>query len=127
LIDAWLTGAIATLILFAMTGETSPANPEVQEQLFISVLVASASFQLFFLMRLSATPGKMLLNIYVSDVFGQPVRPASAAVRYAVFLLSQMVFFGLLISGIFVVTDPMRQALHDRLAGTLVVRGRPML
>lgn len=75
------------------------------------------------------TPGKRVLGLYVfSEEVAAPVKPGIgllvAAIRLGASLLSVLLFgLGFLI----VAVSPTRQALHDRLAGTLVVqreRGR---
>jgi uncharacterized RDD family membrane protein YckC len=66
-----------------------------------------------------ATPGKSLLGIYVADAEGKRVSFARASVRYFCKALSAAtVFVGYLMAGF----TRRRQALHDLLAGTLVLR-----
>jgi uncharacterized RDD family membrane protein YckC len=93
-----------------------------------------------FLVLWSATPGKRLLSMYVAGEDGRGVRPLNAALRVAAFHLFFAGFFfaddiGLrtmgwifllvvLTSVAMVATDPQRRALHDRIAGTRVLRGR---
>jgi uncharacterized RDD family membrane protein YckC len=65
------------------------------------------------------TPGKMLMRIQVVRVDGGPVRDVGAIVRYIGYYLNTAFFMiGWLIAAI----DPNRQGLHDRIAGTSVIR-----
>ena len=93
-----------------------------------------------FLLLWSATPGKRLMGMYVAGGDAGRVRPLNAALRVAAF---HFFFVGLffaedvglrtlgwvfplimLTSLAMVVTDEQRRALHDRIAGTRVLRGR---
>ncbi len=65
------------------------------------------------------TPGKMLMRIQVVRVDGGPVRDVDAIVRYIGYYLNTAFFMiGWLIAAI----DSNRQGLHDRIAGTCVVK-----
>jgi uncharacterized RDD family membrane protein YckC len=74
---------------------------------------------------MSATLGKLALGIYVSDLHGQRIRPDTAILRYLIYMLGQLTFIGMVVSILMIFTDPKRRALHDRVAGTLVVVGKP--
>jgi uncharacterized RDD family membrane protein YckC len=94
-----------------------------------------------FLIVWSATPGKRLLGMYVAGGAGAGVRPLNAAIRVAAYHFFFLGFFlreevGLqtlgwifllvvLLNVTMVLTDPQRRTLHDRIAGTRVLRGRP--
>lgn len=66
-----------------------------------------------------ATVGKMVLNLYVSDLHGDPISFGRASLRYWCKLLSNLT---LLIGWLMAAFTPRKQALHDVLAGTLVLR-----
>ena len=76
------------------------------------------------------TLGKMVWNIRVRDAAtGGPLGPAKAAVRYAVpaVLASFIPILGLLVwltDGLWPLWDRRRQALHDKVAGSVVVAAR---
>ncbi|WP_337243349.1 RDD family protein [Luteimonas sp. gir] len=75
--------------------------------------------------RWQATPGKRLLGLRVVDDDGLPPSPVRAALRQAAGLLSwASLNIGHALAGL----APRHQALHDRIAGTHVVRvdARPM-
>jgi uncharacterized RDD family membrane protein YckC len=90
------------------------------------------------------SPGKMLTGLRIVDEAGQPAPLGTLLVRYlvksssslialvAVFagakaldLVSQIVSFGILL-GFFLVLTKSRQALHDKIAGTAILRKRDL-
>jgi len=64
------------------------------------------------------SPGMMAVRIEVTDRDGEPVSPTSAAVRALVWPLSML---PLAIGALPVLFDEERRALHDMLAGTVVL------
>lgn len=79
--------------------------------LYYSLLESSAS---------QATPGKMAMGIRVVDYDGYRISFGRATGRYFARILSAMIFFaGYIIAGF----TPKKQALHDIIAGTLVLNG----
>lgn len=85
----------------------------------LCVLIAALYCIPFECSRLMATPGKWLLGLRVTDLTGRRIGPLPAAVRYFGKLLSALILF---IGFQMVEWTPRRQALHDTLAGTCVVR-----
>ncbi len=66
-----------------------------------------------------ATPGKRILRLYVTDLNGQRVTFARAAARNFAKIISSLTFLvGYLVAGF----TEKKQALHDILAGCLVLR-----
>lgn len=66
-----------------------------------------------------ATPGKRLLRLYVTDLNGRPITFWRASLRYLGRKISELTFLvGYLVAGF---TDK-KQALHDIIAGCLVLR-----
>ncbi len=68
-----------------------------------------------------ATLGKMAMEIYVTDLNGDRISFGRATGRYFGKILSSLIFF---IGYIMAAFTEKKQALHDKLAGTLVVRGK---
>jgi ABC-type transport system involved in multi-copper enzyme maturation permease subunit/uncharacterized RDD family membrane protein YckC len=66
-----------------------------------------------------ATPGKVLTGLFVTDTRGGRTSFARASVRYFAKLVSAA---PLMLGFLDVTTNRRRQALHDRIAGTLVLR-----
>lgn len=72
---------------------------------------------------LQATLGKLALGIMVTDLDGNPASFGRTARRsLAKFLSAITLMRGFLMAG----TTPHKQALHDMIAGTLVIRHRPL-
>ncbi len=69
--------------------------------------------------RLQATPGKRLIGIKVTDLGGRRISLRRAVVRHLGQFLSAAV---LMLGYVMAAFTQRRQALHDKLAGTLVVR-----
>jgi uncharacterized RDD family membrane protein YckC len=82
-------------------------------------------FVLFHASPRQATFGKQLMNIYVTSDEGKRISSGRAVSRWvAKFVLS---WFGLsLISLITIAVTKERKGLHDGIAKTLVLRGRPI-
>jgi uncharacterized RDD family membrane protein YckC len=67
-----------------------------------------------------ATPGKKVLNLYVTDLTGAQVSFGRATGRYFAKFVTQLIpmFIGYILAGI----TERKQALHDMIASTLVLR-----
>ena len=66
-----------------------------------------------------ATPGKRMLRLYVTDLTGSPITFSRATFRYAGRMISEMIFMvGYIPAGF----TEKKQALHDIIAGCLVLR-----
>jgi len=82
----------------------------ILQWLYFSLMESSAK---------QATLGKMALGLKVTDLSGQRISFINATGRYFGKILSGII---LLIGYLMVLWDDKRQALHDKLAGTLVVK-----
>jgi uncharacterized RDD family membrane protein YckC len=91
------------------------------------VMVVMAIYHIAFLTAKSATPGKTALGLSVTDRKGYALRPDTAILRYVVYFVGGSVLgVGSVVSIVLVIMDrERRRALHDRVAGTLVIAGRP--
>lgn len=85
----------------------------------VSAAMAWAYFVLLESSSSQATVGKYALGLYVSDVHGDPIGFWRASARYWLKVLSTL---SLLMGWIIAAFTPRKQALHDLLAGTLVLR-----
>lgn len=95
--------------------------------------VAIVALEIVFLTKKGATPGKMMVGIQVADVATRtsPIDTRSAVLRMVPMAIGIVPFIGGFISliigvvsVILIFTDRQRQAVWDKLAGTVVVRGR---
>jgi uncharacterized RDD family membrane protein YckC len=91
-------------------------------------LIGWSVYYIGFTAVLSATPGKVAMGLHVADKTGSRARLDSVILRYVVLMAGALPFgIGTIVSIGLVLTDPQRRALHDRIAGTLVLDGRPPL
>ena len=100
-----------------------------------TLMAATAAYNLGFVIARSATPGKLAMNIFIGYPDGSAVRPDTAILRYLVLfsgnlaIVDPILFYALsalLIVNIgFVLFSPERRGIHDRIAGTIVLAGRP--
>ena len=85
--------------------------------LFYHILFETSGWQ--------ATLGKRALNIYVADSKGSRIGAARSCVRGWIKWITVPLFFGGVVSLITAAATRKRKALHDFLAGTEVLAGRP--
>lgn len=91
------------------------------------LVMAAAYYAVLNGSEMGQTFGKRVFGIQVRDATGEggTIGPGRAAIRFATVGLFRLVpFFGLftLLSGLWPLWDPRRQALHDKIAGSVVVR-----
>lgn len=85
-----------------------------------SIAVGWLYFALMESSKNQATLGKMALGLKVTDMEGNPVSFGKASLRYFGKILSGMIMMiGYIMAGL----TEKKQALHDMLAGCLVIRG----
>ena len=84
-------------------------------------MVSHAFYHIGFTTTVAGTPEKLLLRMRVAMADGSTPKPDAAILRYLVFLLTYAVPFGMLISLAFLITDPERRSIHDRIAHTMVI------
>ena len=115
--------AIISVVLSVITGDPLvDATGTYSANDWISLVVGIAYFVGFESSSYQATPGKMALGLIVTDLDGRRLSPARAFGRYLAKIPSALI---LLIGFIMVGFTERKQGLHDMIAGTLVVRGKP--
>jgi uncharacterized RDD family membrane protein YckC len=130
--------AIDTMILsfvFGLIGAAYPSelmifpDPTFQSVLAIPRLTLAGFLLLFLIMWIyyaffeasswQATPGKRILRLYVADLAGRRITLGRASIRYFGRKISELTFLvGYVMAGF----TAKKQALHDILAGCLVLR-----
>lgn len=80
-------------------------------------LILSFFYYVGFWLLAGQTPGKAVLGLAIVQTDGSPLRLGRAIVRWLGYWLSGILFLGYL----WILVDDRRQALHDKLARTLVV------
>ena len=113
------------LTLLTTVGE----NPQPEEFLrfipaIILIVVAaigiSFAYEVYFLQKKGATPGKMALGLRVIRTNGEAIAAGSAAARFFAKMLSALpINIGYIIAGF----DDQKRALHDHICNTRVIRG----
>ena len=96
---------------------------------FVGTAVGVTYFSLLNGGRRGQTLGKMVWDVKVRDAAtGGPLGVPKAAVRYLaptlLFLIPIVGFFLWIVDGLWPLWDGRRQAMHDKLAGSMVVRAR---
>jgi uncharacterized RDD family membrane protein YckC len=87
---------------------------------FLYIIMVAAYFTLMESSVKQATLGKMAVGIKVGDEHGQRISAANALGRWASKLLSGLILYiGYIMAGF----DPKKQALHDKIAQTVVFYG----
>lgn len=108
-------GVLATGVLF-MTNRDLHAMANLVP---VSGAISWAYFALFESSPMRATVGKYALGLYVTDTHGDPITFRRASFRYWLKILSSLT---LMVGWLMAAFTPRKQALHDLLAGTLVLR-----
>lgn len=123
LIDGILVGIVTNIVLFLIRMATGASDDSLTPATFVSIIVAIGIGAAYYIVMESserqATFGKMALGLKVTDMDGARISPGTATVRYLAEILSGLI---LLIGYIMVAFTPKKQALHDILAKTLVVK-----
>jgi uncharacterized RDD family membrane protein YckC len=118
-IDSVLLGAIGALLASAVIALT---HSDFQTLANVGPVTAAIAWAYCAVMESSpaqATLGKLALNLYVTDTHGDPITFRRAAIRHILKTLSTVVLF---MGWVMAAFTPRKQALHDVLAGTLVLR-----
>ncbi len=93
-----------------------------------SLLVGTTYYGMLNGSEKGQTIGKMALKIQVRDAAtGGPIDPGRAAIRYLVIggptiIRSPLVFLFILLDALWPLWDPRRQAIHDKVASSIVVK-----
>jgi len=119
LIDGLLLGTVqATITILVYT--TAPYDLRAQVNVLpVSILLAWAYYALMESSPAQATVGKIALGIYVTDREGDPIDFRRASIRFWAKVISSL---ALMLGWLMAAFTPRKRALHDLLAGTLVLR-----
>lgn len=117
--------AILVVVNAALLGGLDPQALEgegVSSEAYAAGSILSAVYYIGFVAAMGATPGKLAMGLYVADRNGARARPDTAILRFIIFFIGNAIFVGMLISLGLLLFDPNHRTLHDRVAGTLVLR-----
>jgi uncharacterized RDD family membrane protein YckC len=119
LIDSMVLGAVQLLIA-AFVQLLAPNDFQAQAQVLpISIFLGWAYYSLLESSPAQATLGKLALGIVVTDVRGDPISFRRASIRYWAKVLSTLMC---MVGWLMAAFTPTKRALHDVLAGTLVLQ-----
>lgn len=101
-------------LIFMVLGYFTPASLA-----FLSNVVLPAAYTIYLWLSKGQTVGKMVLGLYVISTDGTPLTLGKSVLRYIGYYVSGiMLGLGFLA----VLVDDARRGVHDRIAGTIVVR-----
>lgn len=121
-IDMLLLGTVQGAIAFGVLSMQPGDYAALVNISIVSSLVAWGYFALMESSPLRATVGKLAIGIWVGDAHGDPISFTRASFRFWFKSLSAAsIALGYVIAAF----TPRKQALHDLLAGTLVLRAIP--
>lgn len=124
IIDIFILWTIGILVSSFLGLFVSPTyDPEVSMTFPILAnlfqLLIAVSYTTYFLGKYSATPGKMACHLKVVTPNGGKVNYSQACYRYFAEIISSLIFC---IGYLMAIFDIEKRTLHDRIAGTRVVR-----
>lgn len=117
----WAMGIDIMVIFVIWTLPTTftNLNPNHMTYRVLTYIAEGIYFVIFHSSKWQATPGKRLLRILVTDLDGGRIEFGRAVLRYFAMIPSGIIFgIGFMMAGF----TKKKQAMHDKLAGTLVVR-----
>lgn len=123
----WIVNSGVAMLVLASMGQLP--SPEQDPRAFLTMqgilvfiqMAIGISYEVGFIGKYGATPGKMACRIKVVTPDGGPVTYGRALGRYFAKLLSGFI---LLIGYIMAAFDPEKRALHDRICNTRVIKAR---
>lgn len=111
----------SAFVIFPNPGATSAlAIPQLTRlAMAITIPMVWLYYAIFESSSWQATPGKRVLHLYVTDLYGRPISFARATIRHFGKIISGLTFMvGYFLAGF----TARKQALHDLLASCLVLR-----
>ncbi|NKZ40153.1 hypothetical protein HF690_14430 [Oleiagrimonas citrea] len=120
----WIPLAIIdALLMIPMAGHPERAGSSILGIYAVNFVLILVYFAVFESSALQATPGKLALGLRVTDEYGRRIGFGRALGRYLGKLLSGLLLLmGYIMAGF----TARKQALHDLMAGSLVVRKTPL-
>jgi uncharacterized RDD family membrane protein YckC len=128
LVDGLVMAVVFTALTAGGVIEADLTRPQEVSTTFIAMaLVVTVLYETIFVGLRGQTPGKMVLRITVVRVESGGLPGWGRALTRAVLpAVANLVPFGGLIVYAWLLWDPRRQGLHDKLAQTLVISGQPV-
>lgn len=117
----WAIGIVVTTLLSVFISPTYDPEVPAEFPFLINMfqLIIAVSYTTYFLGTYAATPGKMVCHLRVVTPGGQKISYSQACLRYFAEIISSLIFgIGYLLA----IFDAERRTLHDRIAGTRVIK-----
>lgn len=135
LIDSTIATIAISPLVTTLIGATIVSNYDLQDtvqmmqflsdwslQLSVHLLFMGTIFILFWVMK-SSTPGKMLFRAYIVDAKTPgKASPIQSVIHYFGYFVSTI---PLCLRFFWIAFDKRKQGWHDKLSGTLVIKGKP--
>ena len=123
---AWLIDAIILVIIsvvknyypFPMSWETLVLHTKVT---LIADFIIPIIYAIGFWTWRGQTPGKMIMRVRIIKTDGSPIGIGRAILRYVGYVMSAII---ICIGYLMIAWDGRKQGLHDKIAGTVVIRSR---
>jgi uncharacterized RDD family membrane protein YckC len=123
-VGAALLDFLIFVVLTAMACIILGVGRQDGADIFIVGTFGFVIYYLGFTVMTATTPGKMAFPSYITDMKGRPLPPDAAILRFTAFFISLIFIAGCLVSLVLMLIDRRHRTLHDRVAHTLVLRGR---
>jgi uncharacterized RDD family membrane protein YckC len=116
---------IPLFLIMAFTGgmgKSTGPNFGLMALIFLIELGVPAGYEIFFIGKYGATPGKMAMKIKVTTPDAGPISYGRSTGRYFAKMLNGFTFY---IGFLMAIWDDEKRALHDRICTTRVIRTQP--
>lgn len=112
---------IVALIAYILFGSEAVqvSNGQFNVQLTGWKVLIPILYTLIFWIRLSTTPGKMILGLIIVDKEGKKINRLKSILRYLGYMISTIVIF---LGFIWIAFDKKKQGRHDKIASTYVIK-----
>lgn len=129
-LTAWILDHLIISLVFFLSGwiadfvlNSFPFQGDIYNLLIVAILLLfDLSFYLFYFIGLwmisGQTPGKTIMGLRIVRADGERLKLRNAIIRFVGYWVSAALLF---IGYLLVLFDNRRQALHDKLGGTIVV------
>ncbi|HSZ72372.1 MAG TPA: RDD family protein [Cytophagaceae bacterium] len=118
-IDGLIVSFVQNLVTYALYQESFYSGVMFYNSMSLGFLISLGYHTYFLSSEKQATLGKQAMGIKVVTLKGERLTPINAAGRFFASYLSAIILF---IGYLMVAFDSKKQALHDKLVGTYVVR-----
>jgi len=110
IIDGILLGAVSGILMFIISAQQTAS--------WLGSVIGIVYIVGFWTWR-GQTPGKMVMGVKIIKTDGSPIGIGRAILRYIGYLVSAIIIF---IGYLMIAWDGRKQGLHDKIAGTYVVK-----